>query len=105
MQQGSLENALGTGVSEFISAGLERLEWNEAIRGRSIPSCLSILNFQATEQPTRTELNPTDFCGGTAKLDPKTGVPSHEQRVLLTQRITFHATLPQGKPQSNRCEP
>ena len=41
--------------------------------------------FQATEQPTRTETNPTDFCGGTAQLDPKTGVPSRGQRVLLTQ--------------------
>ena len=105
MQQGSLENALGTGVSEFISAGLERLEWNEAIRGRSIPSCLSILNFQATEQPTRTELNPTDFCGGTAKLDPKTGVPSRGQRVLLTQRMNYHANIVQGKPQRRRREP
>ena len=42
---------------------------------RSIPSCfVSILNFQATEQPTRTENNPTDFCGGTAQLDPTAGV-------------------------------
>ena len=41
--------------------------------------------FQATEQPTRTETNPTDFCGGTAQLDPKTGVPSRGQRVLLTE--------------------
>ena len=32
---------------------------------------MSILNFQATEQPTRTEYNPTDFCGGTAQLDQK----------------------------------
>ena len=45
---------------------------------------VSILNFQATEQPTRTENNPADFCGGTAQLDPKTGVPSRGQRVLLT---------------------
>ena len=45
------------------------------------------MNFQATEQQTRTENNPTDFCGGTAQLDPKTGVPSRGQRVLLTQRI------------------
>ena len=43
------------------------------------------MNFQATEQPTRTENSPTDFCGGTAHLDPKTGVPSRGQRVLLTQ--------------------
>ena len=51
------------------------MEWNEAIRGRSFHSKLfaSILNFQATEQPTRTEINPTDFCGGTVQLDPKTG--------------------------------
>ena len=46
-------------------------------------------DFQATEQPTRTENNPTDFFGGTAQLDPKTGVPSGRQRVLLTQRMTF----------------
>ena len=72
-------------------------------RGRSFHSMLfvSILNFQATEQPTRKENNPTDFCGGTAQLDPKTGVPSRGQRVLLTQRMTLHANIPQGKPQSN----
>ena len=69
---------------------------------RSIPSCLY---FQATEQPTRTENNPTDFCGGTAQLDPKTGVPSRGQRVLLTQRMNFHANIQQGKSQSRRCEP
>ena len=92
---------------KLISAGLERLEWNEPICGRSFHSKLfvSILNFQATEQPTRTEINPTDFCGGTAQLDPKTGVPSRRQRVLLTQRMNFHANIPQGKPQSRRCEP
>ena len=66
---------------------------------------MSILNFQATEQPTRTENNPTDFCGGTTQLDPKTGVPSLGHRVLLTQWMTFHAKIPQGKPQSRRCEP
>ena len=66
---------------------------------------VSILNFQPTEQPTRTEHNPTDFCGGTAQLDPKTGVPSRGQRVLLTQRMNFHANIPQGKRQSRRCEP
>ena len=66
---------------------------------------VSILNFQATEQPTRTEHNPTDFCGGTAQLDPKTGVPSRGQRVILAQIMTFHANIPQGKPQSGRCEP
>ena len=71
----------------FIRPGLERLEWKEAIRGRSFHSKLlvSTLNFQATEQPTRTADNPTDFRGGTAQLDPKTGVPSRGQRVLLTQ--------------------
>ena len=69
------------------------MEWNEAIRGRSFHSKLfaSILNFQATEQPTRTEINPTDFSGGTSQLDPKTGVPSRGQRVLLTQIMNFHA--------------
>ena len=41
--------------------------------------------IQATELPTRTESNPTDFCGGTALLDHKTGVPSRGQRVLLTE--------------------
>ena len=60
--------------------------------------------FPATEQPTRIENNPTDFCGGTAQLDPKTGVPSRGQRVLLTQRMHFHANIPQGMPQSRRCE-
>ena len=54
---------------------------------------VSTLNFQATEQPTRTENNPTDFCGGTAQLDPETGVPSPGQRVLLTQRMTFLAQI------------
>ena len=80
---------------------------NEAIRGRLFHSKLfvSILNFQATEQPIRTENNPTDFCGGTAQLDPKTGVPSRGQRVLLTQRMNFHANILQGQPQSRRCEP
>ena len=83
----------------------ERLERNETTRGRSFHSNLyvSILNFQATEQLTRTENNPTDFCGWTAQLDPKTGVPSHGQRVLLTQRTTLHANIAQGKPQSRRC--
>ena len=60
----------------------------------SIPSCLYQcihLNFQATKQPTRTKNNPTDFCDGTAQLDPKTGVPSRGQRVLLTQKMTFLA--------------
>ena len=40
---------------------------------------VSILNFQATEQPTRTENNPTDFCGGTTQLDRNTGVPPRGQ--------------------------
>ena len=82
-----------------MSTGLELLEWNETTRGHSFHSKLfvSILNFQATEQPTRTENNPTDFCGGTTQLDPKTGVPSRGQRVLLTQRTTFHANIAQGK--------
>ena len=65
---------------------------------------VSILNFQATEQPTRTGTNLTDVCGGTAQLDPKTGVPSRGQRVLLTQIMNFHASILQGKPQSRRCE-
>ena len=87
------------GVSSLISTGLERLEWNETTRGRSFHSKLfvSILNFQATKQPTRTENKPTEFCGGTAQLDPKTCVPSRGQRVLLTQRMTLHANIPQGK--------
>ena len=94
-------------MSELHSAGLERLEWNEAIRGISFHSKLfvSILNFQATEQPTRTLINPTDCCGGTAQLDPKTGVPSRGKRVLLTQKMNFHANILQGKPPSRRCEP
>ena len=48
-----------------------------------------MLNFQQTEQPTRTENNPPDFCGGTAQVDPKTRVPSRGQRVLLTQDNEF----------------
>ena len=49
--------------------------WNERDYSWSFHAKLfvSILNFQATEQPTRTENSPTDFCGGTAQLDPKTG--------------------------------
>ena len=49
-------------------------------RGRSFHSkpFVSILNFQTTEQPTRTENDPNDFCGGTANI-------------------------PQGKPQSRPC--
>ena len=31
--------------------------------------------FQATEKPTRTENNPSDFCGGTSQLDAETGLP------------------------------
>ena len=53
----------------------------------------------------RQENNPTDFCGGIAQLDPKTGVPSRGQRMLLTKRMNFLANIPQGKPQSRRCEP
>ena len=92
-------------VVNFFDRGLERLEWNETTRGRSFHSRLfaSILNFQATEHPTRTESNPTDFWGGTAQLDPKTGGASPEQRALLTQRTTLHANIPQGKPQNRRC--
>ena len=93
------------GVSSLISTGLGRLEWNETTRGRSFHSKLfvSILKFQTTEQRTRTENNPTDVFGGTAQLDPKTGVSSRGQRVLLTQIMTLHASIPQGKPQSRRC--
>ena len=60
------------------------MELNETTRGRSFHSELlvSILNFQATEQPTRTENNSTDSRSGTAQLDPKTGVASRGQRVL-----------------------
>ena len=88
---------------------MEGLEWNETTRGRSFHSKLfeSILNEfpgnRATD-PNR-KYNPTDFCGGTAQLDPKTGVPSRGQRLLSIQRINFHANIPQGKPQSRRCEP
>ena len=32
-------------------------------------------------------------------------MPSRGQRVLLTQRMNFHANILQGKPQSRRCEP
>ena len=69
---------------------------------RSIPSCLY---FRVTEQPTRTETNPTDFFGGTLQLDPTTGVPSCGQRVHLTQKMNFHANITQGKLPSRRCEP
>ena len=47
---------------------------------------VSILGYQATEQPTRTGDNPTEFCGGSAQLDQKTGVPSRGQRMRLTQK-------------------
>ena len=71
------------GVSELILTGVETvgMEWNETTRGRSFHSKLfvSILKFWATEQPTRTENNPTDVCGGTTQLDPKTEVPSRGQ--------------------------
>ena len=30
---------------------------------------------------------------------------SREQRALFAQRTTFHANIPQGKPQRRRCEP
>ena len=85
----------------LFRSGWERLEWNEAIRGRSFYSkrFVSVLTFQATEQPTRTETYPSDSCGGTAQLYPKTGVPPRGQRVLLTQRMDFHANILQGKPQ------
>ena len=53
--------------------------------------------FQATEQPTPTENNSTDFCGRTAQLEPKTVVPSRGQRVLLTRSMTFHENIAQGK--------
>ena len=53
---------------------------------------MSIPNFEATEQPTRTENNPIDVCGGTTQLDPKAGVPSRGQGVLLTQRMFFSCT-------------
>ena len=79
-------------------------EWNGTrllVVVRSIPTCfVSNLNFQANEQPTPTKNSPTDFCGGTAQLDSKTGVPSRGQRVLLTQRTTLHANRAQGKRQS-----
>ena len=50
------------------------------------PAVCVHFEFPATEQQTRTENNPTDCFGGTAELDPKTGVPSRGQRVLLAQR-------------------
>ena len=92
-------------VPYLISTGLERSEWRETTRGRSFHSKLfvSILNFRETEQPNRTGNNPTDFIGETAQLDPKTGVPSRGQRVLLTRRMTLHANIPHVKPQSRRC--
>ena len=52
--------------------------------------------FQGTEQPTRTEMNPTDFCGGTAQIDFKTGLPSRGQRVLLTRGMTSNANIMQA---------
>ena len=95
------ERSISSGFS-----GLERFEWNETTRGRSFHSKLfgSILIFQA-EQPTRTENNPTDICGGNVQLDQKTGGPSRGQRVFLTQKMAFPANVPQGKPQSRRCKP
>ena len=80
------DSTLPLGRVLTFSTGLERLEWNETTRGRSLHSKLFYVQFefQEAEQPTRTENNPTDFCRGTAQLDPKTGVPSRGQRVLLT---------------------
>ena len=43
------------------------------------------MNIQATEQPTRTCINPTDFCGGTAEIDPKAGVPPRAASALDTE--------------------
>ena len=64
---------------------------------------VSVLNFQATEQPTRTKKSP--ICGGTAQLDPKTGVPSRGQRVLLTQRTTLHANIRLASEQAVLANP
>ena len=98
------ESSPNEGVSQLISTGMERLEWSETTRSRSFRSKLfvSISNFQATEQPTRTENSSTDFCGGTAQLDPKTGAITWAASVL-TQKITSHANIAQGKPQRTRC--
>ena len=49
--------------------------------------------LQATEQPTRTKNNPTDFCDGTAQIDSKAGVPSRGQRVLLTRIRTLRLAI------------
>ena len=85
---------------EGVCLNLFRPGWNDwngtrlLVVVRSIPTCfVSNLNFQANEQPTPTKNSPSDFCGGTAQLDSKTGVPSRGQRVLLTQRMTFHANI------------
>ena len=54
-------------------------------------------------QPTRTGNSVTDFCGGTVQLDSRAGVPLLGQRVLLTQIISLHAIIPQGKAHTRRC--
>ena len=41
---------------------------------RSIPTVCVHVEFQATEQPTGIENNPTDFRGGTAQMDSNTGL-------------------------------
>ena len=69
-----------------------------------VPTLFVETSYIEHKQPTRTEINLTDFSGGTAQLDPKTGVPSRGQRGLLTQRMNFHANIPQGMPQSRGCE-
>ena len=68
-----------------------------------IPSQAVCVHFEFQATDWNRKYNPSDLCGGSAQLDPKTGVPSRGQRVLLTQRMTLHANISQGKPQSRRC--
>ena len=77
--------------------------------GRTLTLLCSLYGMRAYHQHELPKVTsgdyPTDVCGGTAQLNTKTGVPSRGQGVVLTQRMNFHANIPQGKPQSRRCEP
>ena len=63
------------GVSSPYSTVLERLQWNETTRGRSfhLELFVSISNFQANEQPTRTEIAQLTFAAGSRRSTRKQG--------------------------------
>ena len=71
----------------------------------SIPSCLCpfLISRQPSNRPEQ-KLTQLTFAAGPCS-STRRRVPSRRQRVLLTQRMNFHANILQGKPQSRRCEP